>query len=45
MMIEDILTPFVERSGITVYKGDCVETMRRMPEASVDAIAVLVRDE
>jgi site-specific DNA-methyltransferase (adenine-specific) len=37
-MIEDILTPFVERSGITVYKGDCVETMRRMPEASVDAI-------
>jgi site-specific DNA-methyltransferase (adenine-specific) len=38
MMIEDILTPFVERSGITVYKGDCVETMRRMPEASVDAI-------
>jgi site-specific DNA-methyltransferase (adenine-specific) len=37
-MTEDILTPFVERSGITVYKGDCVETMRRMPEASVDAI-------
>jgi hypothetical protein len=38
MMAEDILTPFVERSGITVYKGDCIETMRRLPEASVDAI-------
>jgi DNA modification methylase len=35
---EDILTPFLDSAGITLYQGDCIETMRRMPEASVDAI-------
>jgi site-specific DNA-methyltransferase (adenine-specific) len=34
----DILSPFVETHGVTVYQGDCIETMRRLPEASVDAI-------
>jgi DNA modification methylase len=35
---EDILTPFLDSAGITLYQGDCIETMRRMPEASIDAI-------
>jgi DNA modification methylase len=34
----DILSPFVETHGVTVYQGDCIETMRRLPENSVDAI-------
>jgi DNA modification methylase len=37
-MTEPILTPFLGGQDITVYRGDCIEVMRQMPENSVDAI-------
>lgn len=37
-MTEPILTPFLDASGVTLYSGDCIEVMRQLPEASVDAI-------
>ena len=37
-MTEPILTPFLDASGVTLYAGDCIEVMRQLPEASVDAI-------
>ena len=37
-MTEPILTPFLGSQDITVYQGDCIEVMARMPEASVDTI-------
>ena len=37
-MTEPILTPFLGSQDITVYQGDCIAVMARMPEASVDAI-------
>lgn len=33
-----ILTPFLDDADVILYAGDCVDVMRRMPEASVDAI-------
>jgi DNA modification methylase len=33
-----ILTPFLDDYDVIVYEGDCIEVMREMPEASVDAI-------
>jgi len=38
MTDKPILTPFMEASGITLYQGDCIDTMRRLPDNSVDAI-------
>jgi DNA modification methylase len=38
MTDKPILTPFMESSGITLYQGDCIDTMRRLPDNSVDAI-------
>ena len=37
-MNEPILTPFLGSQDITVYQGDCIDVMARMPEASVDTI-------
>lgn len=37
-MTEQILTPFLGATDVTVYQGDCIEVMRQMPENSVDAI-------
>jgi site-specific DNA-methyltransferase (adenine-specific) len=37
-MTEQILTPFLGSTDVTVYQGDCIEVMRQMPENSVDAI-------
>jgi DNA modification methylase len=33
-----ILTPFLDDIDVILYAGDCIEVMRQMPEASVDAI-------
>ena len=33
-----ILTPYLDDYDVIVYQGDCIEVMREMPEASVDAI-------
>jgi site-specific DNA-methyltransferase (adenine-specific) len=33
-----ILTPFLDDADVILYAGDCIEVMREMPEASVDAI-------
>lgn len=33
-----ILTPFLDDADVILYAGDCIDVMRRMPEASVDAI-------
>ena len=37
-MMSEILTPFLDDYDVLVYAGDCIEVMRQMPEASVDAI-------
>lgn len=37
-MKPDILTPFLDDIDVILYAGDCIEVMKRMPEASVDAI-------
>lgn len=34
----DVLLPVFEAQGVTLYHGDCIDTMRRMPANSVDAI-------
>jgi site-specific DNA-methyltransferase (adenine-specific) len=36
--MSEILTPFLDDYDVLVYAGDCIEVMRQMPEASVDAI-------
>jgi site-specific DNA-methyltransferase (adenine-specific) len=33
-----ILTPFLDDYDVIVYAGDCIDVMRELPEASVDAI-------
>lgn len=33
-----ILTPFLDDYDVIVYQGDCIEVMRELPEASVDAV-------
>lgn len=33
-----ILTPFLDDADVILYAGDCIDVMRRMPEASIDAI-------
>jgi len=33
-----ILTPFLDDADVILYAGDCIEVMREMPEASVDAV-------
>jgi len=30
--------PFLDDGDVVVFHGDCIEVMREMPEASVDAI-------
>jgi len=38
MSKQPILTPFLDDIDVILYAGDCIEVMRQMPEASVDAI-------
>jgi site-specific DNA-methyltransferase (adenine-specific) len=38
MSKQQILTPFLDDIDVILYAGDCIEVMRQMPEASVDAI-------
>ena len=33
-----ILTPFLDDYDVVVYHGDCIDVMRQLPEASVDAV-------
>lgn len=33
-----ILTPFLDDYDVIVYQGDCIDVMRELPEASVDAV-------
>lgn len=32
------MTPFLDRDGVVLYEGDCVEALRELADASVDAI-------
>ena len=32
------MKPYYEAEAVTLYLGDCIEVMRQMPEASVDAV-------
>ncbi len=32
------MDPYYEAPGVTLYLGDCIEVMRTLPEASVDAV-------
>ena len=38
MTQENTMIPAFQSAGATVYHGDCIEVMRSLPDASVDAV-------
>lgn len=32
------MTPYHDANGVTIYHGDCLEVMRALPDASIDAV-------